>query len=65
MSNAGPGAALVGGSLRTVQVSRVDRPSQSVGEASPYENKIEAEAPVAVEVTASLVEFIGHKGSER
>jgi len=51
--------------LRTVDIVRVDRVSESGDGENPYANKTEVEAPVTVEMTASLIEFVGKEGGER
>jgi len=51
--------------IRTVDIIRIDRLPESQDGENAYVNKIKAEAPVTVEMTASLIEFVGDKGGER
>jgi len=51
--------------VRTVDIVRADRVSESGDGENPYANKTEVEAPVTVEMTASLIEFVGKEGGER
>jgi len=52
--------------VRSVDIVRIDRlPPSEEGKKNPYENEIRAEAPVTVEMMASLIEFVGKEGGER